>query len=82
MCLQNSSTVLGFPEVQSVVQWVVQASILGPGQASEGDFSEIWDMLWKERLVASTEQGQGYRTSKIPDSTLPRCLRNRPDNYL
>lgn len=64
VCLQNSSNVLGFPEVQSVVQWVAQASILGPGQASEGDFSEIWDMFWKECLVASTEQGQGYRTSK------------------
>lgn len=37
--------VLGFPEVQSVVQWRAQASILGPGWASEGDFSETWDMF-------------------------------------
>ena len=37
--------VLGFPEVQSVVLWLAQASILGPGWASKGDFSEIWDMF-------------------------------------
>lgn len=61
VCLQNSSSVWKLQGSDCVVQWVAQASILGPGWASEGDFSEIWDMFWKEHLVASTEQGQGVQ---------------------